>query len=131
MNAEIECTGGCHCGRVRFAVRTTPPIAVLDCNCSICRMSGFLHLIVPAQAFTLLSGEESLAEYRFNTGVARHRFCRHCGTKPFYVPRSNPDGIDVNARCLDDIRLDELVITPFDDNDRDASTAAIAQLSRI
>ncbi|GAB2495475.1 GFA family protein [Pseudoxanthomonas sangjuensis] len=126
----VPLEGGCHCGRVRFAVRAAWPLRVLDCNCSICRMSGFLHLIVPASAFELLSGGESLAEYRFNTGVARHFFCRHCGIKPFYVPRSNPDGIDVNARCLDGVPMDELIVGKFDDNDRDAATAAVAHLSR-
>ncbi len=122
--------GGCHCGRVRFTVQATRPLRVLDCNCSICRMTGFLHLIVPKSAFAISAGESELTEYRFNTGVARHYFCRHCGVKPFYVPRSNPDGIDVNVRCLQGLASDELVVEQFDDNDRDAATAAIAHLSR-
>ena len=122
--------GGCHCGRVRFTVQATRPLRVLDCNCSICRMTGFLHLIVPKSAFVISAGESELTEYRFNTGVARHYFCRHCGVKPFYVPRSNPDGIDVNVRCLQGLASDELVVEQFDDNDRDAATAAIAHLSR-
>ncbi len=126
---SIRLHGGCHCRRVRFTVTAPTPLTVLDCNCSICRMSGFLHLIVPASAFELLCGDDALAEYRFNTGVARHLSCRHCGIKPFYVPRSNPDGMDVNARCLDGIALHELVQVPFDDNDRAAATAAIAHLS--
>lgn len=131
MSAEtVPLEGGCHCGRVRFVVHATRPLRVLDCNCSICRMSGFLHLIAPASAFELLSGKEDLTEYRFNTGVARHFFCRHCGIKPFYVPRSNPDGIDVNARCLDGMSMDDLIVEKFDDDDRDAATAAIAHLSQ-
>lgn len=103
---------------------------VLDCNCSICRMAGFLHLIVPAARFRLLSGADDLAEYTFNTGVAKHRFCRHCGIKSFYVPRSHPDGIDVNARCLDRATIASIQVVPFDDADREAATAAIAHLSR-
>lgn len=122
--------GGCHCGRVRFEVDAPAALQVLDCNCSICRMTGFLHLIVPAARFRLLSGERDLAEYTFNTGAAKHRFCRHCGIKSFYVPRSHPDGIDVNARCLDPATIASIEVTPFDDNDRDAATAAIAHLSR-
>lgn len=93
-------------------------------------MGGFLHLIVPAARFRLLSGTDDLAEYTFHTGAARHRFCRHCGIKSFYVPRSHPDGIDVNVRCLDPGTVTELVVTPFDDNDREAATAAIAHLSQ-
>lgn len=122
--------GGCHCGRVRFEVDAPARLNVLDCNCSICRLSGFWHLIVPASRFRLLQGDTDLIEYRFNTGVARHRFCRVCGIKPFYIPRSNPDGIDVNARCLDMQTIDHIAIAPFDDDNREAATAAIAHLSQ-
>ena len=97
--------GGCHCGRVRFELDAPARPDVLDCNCSICRMTGFLHLIVPASRFRLLSGADELVEYTFNTGAAKHRFCGHCGIKSFYVPRSHPDGFSVNARCLDDVAL--------------------------
>jgi hypothetical protein len=93
--------GGCHCGRVRFQVQAPAEIEVLDCNCSICAMTGFLHLIVPAAQFRLLRGEDALSCYQFNTGTARHLFCRVCGIKSYYVPRSHPDGFSVNARCLD------------------------------
>lgn len=122
--------GGCHCGRVRFEVDAPAPLDVLDCNCSICRMTGFLHVIVPASRFRLLSGADDLVEYTFNTGAAKHRFCRHCGIKGFYVPRSHPNGFSVNARCLDDIDLAALNLIPFDDRDRDAAMAAIAHLER-
>jgi hypothetical protein len=122
--------GGCHCGRVRFEVDAPASIAALDCNCSICRMSGFLHLIVPAANFRLLSGEDDLAEYTFNTGTAKHRFCRVCGIKSFYVPRSNPDGFDVNVHCLDPATIERIDVTVFDDTRRAESEAAIAHLSR-
>ena len=125
----IRFAGGCHCGRVRFEVDAPPRLQVLDCTCSICRMSGFLHLIVPASRFRLLRGGDALADYRFGTLTARHHFCTHCGIKAFYVPRSHPDGIDVNARCLDGIVPGMLEISVFDDADRDAATAAIAHLS--
>jgi len=92
-------------------------------------MTGFLHLIVPAARFRLLSGAADLAEYTFNTGAARHLFCRHCGIKSFYVPRSHPEGFSVNGRCLDAGTIEWFHITPFDDNDRDAATAAVAHLS--
>ena len=93
--------GSCHCGAVRFEVEAPEQVEVERCNCSICRRSGFLHLIVPLSRFRLLSGEDALTTYRFNTGVARHTFCKVCGIKPFYTPRSNPDGIDINLNCLD------------------------------
>ncbi|HVR81571.1 MAG TPA: GFA family protein [Luteimonas sp.] len=122
--------GGCHCRRVRFEVDAPATLEVLDCNCSICRMSGFLHLIVPAARFRLLSGADALSEYSFNTGAAKHRFCRTCGIKSFYLPRSHPDGVDVNARCLDAGTVTSQSVTPFDDADREAATATIAHLSR-
>ena len=128
--AMVTHHGGCHCGRVRFAVQAPAHLLALECNCSICRMSGFVHLIVPAQRFTLLSGRDALVDYRFNTGTAVHRFCGHCGIKSFYIPRSHPDGIDVNVRCLDPGTVASCHVMPFDDADRDAATAAIAHLSQ-
>lgn len=122
--------GSCHCGRVRFEVDAPARLQVLDCNCSICRMTGFLHLIVPLRAFRLLSGADALTEYTFGTGTAKHRFCRHCGIKAFYVPRSHPDGMDVNARCLEPGTVLAMDTVPFDDADREAATAALSHLSR-
>lgn len=106
--------GGCHCGAVRFQVIVNK-YKVDECNCSICLKKGFLHLIVPSERFTLLQGAEVLTTYTFNTGVAKHTFCRICGIHSFYVPRSHPDGFSVNLRCLDgeDI-LSRFEIVPFD-----------------
>ena len=106
--------GGCHCGRVRFEVRAPSEINVTDCNCSVCRMSGYLHLIVPGNDFELISGEDDLETYTFNTGEAKHHFCRHCGIKSFYVPRSHPDGVSVNANCLDEGTVVSRQVSQFD-----------------
>lgn len=106
--------GGCHCGRVRFEVHAPADIEANRCNCSICRMSGYLHLIVPKSEFRLLSGEADLVTYRFNTGVAQHYFCGHCGIKSFYVPRSHPAGISVNVNCLDPETIGSLREVAFD-----------------
>src|SRR6185503_15382184 len=105
--------GGCHCRRVRFRV-TASLDRVSECNCSICVKKGFLHLIVPQDRFELLSGAGDLTTYRFNTGVAQHHFCRHCGIHSYYVPRSDPEKVDVNVRCLDGVDVGTLSITPFD-----------------
>jgi hypothetical protein len=128
--ALITHRGGCHCGAVTFEVEAPARITVSECQCSICRMSGFLHLIVPRARFHLLSGADVLSEYRFNTGTARHLFCRRCGVKSFYVPRSNPDGYSVNLRCLDRANITEVTIEPFDDNDRAAAEAKVRDRSR-
>ena len=122
-------SGGCHCGAVAFEVDALAAIDALDCNCSICAKTGFLHLIVPRARFRLLRGEDALTDYRFGTGVAVHRFCSRCGIKSFYIPRSNPDGVDINVRCLDQTTIAELRVTLFDDSNRAAATAAIVHLS--
>ena len=105
--------GGCHCGAIAFEVNASEVLEVEDCNCSICSKSGFLHLIVPKSAFHLLRGGDQVTTYTFNTGVAQHTFCRICGIKPFYTPRSNPDGVDVNVRCLVETPT-AMRIIPFD-----------------
>jgi hypothetical protein len=122
--------GACHCGAVRFEVDAPARVTVQDCNCSICAKTGYLHLIVPAERFRLLSGADMLTEYRFNTGTARHLFCKVCGVKPFYVPRSNPDGYSVNLRCLDRDRFEAVTVEPFDGRNWEQAGATLAHLSR-
>ena len=123
--------GGCHCGRVRFEVDAPRDLEALDCNCTICRRSGYLHLIVPKSHFRLVEGAEWLSEYAWGSGAARHLFCRICGIKSFYVPRSNPDGIDVNVRCLDETTIGRISIHPFEGRgDWEAQAAGIEHLSR-
>jgi hypothetical protein len=107
-------SGGCHCGAVRYEVLELDEIEVKECNCSICHMTGHLHLIVPSDRFRLLKGEDKLTTYEFNTRTAKHQFCSICGIKSFYVPRSKPDGFSVNVRCLDDGAVRVTRITLFD-----------------
>lgn len=106
--------GGCHCGKVRFEVEAPPVLEVLDCDCSVCRMTGFLHLIATRQQFRLLSGAEALSTYQFHTRTAKHLFCSHCGIKSFYVPRSHPDCYSVNVHCLDAGTVQGMNVTPFE-----------------
>lgn len=114
-------TGGCHCGRVRFEVEAPAKIEVADCNCSVCSKAGYLHLIVPAERFKLTRGRDALTTYTFNTGVAKHHFCSVCGVKSFYVPRSHPDGISVNARCLDGGTIESMTVTAFNGREWESS----------
>ena len=106
-------TGGCHCGAVRFAAELPSRVEAQTCNCSMCEKLGFIHIIVPESRFRITAGEEAIATYTFNTGVAKHTFCSVCGVKAFYRPRSNPDGWSVNARCLDD-QSGIVMFEPFD-----------------
>ena len=120
--------GSCHCGAVQFEVDAPENIEVDDCNCSICAKSGFLHLILPKTKFKLTAGEDHLVHYKFNTGVANHSFCRVCGIKPFYTPRSNPDGISINARCLDTTPK-SMEIVAFDGQNWEANVHKLAHKS--
>ena len=106
--------GSCHCGKVSFEAEVPDRIQAFECNCSICTPLAYLHLIVPADRFRLLSGRASLSSYRFNTGVADHLFCKTCGVKSFYVPRSHPDSYSINVRCLDTSSAKSVEVVAFD-----------------
>lgn len=121
-------TGGCHCGAVRFEIDAPAKIEATRCNCSICNMSGFLHLFVSRTHFRLLRGEDVISSYSFNTGVAQHYFCRHCGIKSYYLPRSHPEGLSVNVNCLDPSTIESLQEAPFDGRNWEQN---ITQLSPI
>ena len=123
-------TGSCHCGAVKIEVEAPEQIVAYECNCSMCRRTAFLHLIVPASRFRLVSGADQLTTYVFNTRTAKHLFCRICGVRPFYVPRSNPDGFSVNVRCLDRSGIRSVEVLPFDGENWDANGGALAGLSK-
>lgn len=122
MSEALE--GGCHCGAVRFTVEVEALVA-LECNCSICLQKGFLHVIVPREAFTLHQGAEALTTYTFNTRTARHTFCSVCGVQAFYTPRSHPDGVSVNLRSLGDAAFARFTIEPFDGREWEANVDSI------
>lgn len=117
----MTAAGGCHCGAVRFHFVAPAQVKLLDCNCSMCSRTGFLHLIVAHEDFVLDSGKGALTSYRFGTGTAEHLFCRHCGIKSFYQPRSHPDAWSVNWRCLDEGHGLEATIATFDGRNWEAA----------
>src|SRR5436305_79478 len=122
----MQVQGGCHCGSVRFEAEVPePPVPGLECNCSVCRMTGFLHIIVPHVQFELLTGRNALASYRFGTGAAEHLFCRYCGVKSFYQPRSHPSAWSVNFNALDDPGVLQITVRSFDGRNWEAARAAL------
>jgi len=125
----VKYQGSCHCKTVTFEVEAPEVIEANRCNCSICTKSGFLHLIVPLSKFRILTGHEELAAYTFNTGVAKHTFCKVCGIKPFYTPRSNPDGVDINIHCLD-TKPREVHVVDFDGQNWEAYAHELAHKSK-
>ncbi|MCF7982072.1 MAG: GFA family protein [Pseudomonadales bacterium] len=122
-------TGSCHCGAIQFEVKAPAQVEVEECNCSICSKTGFLHLIVPRPHFTLLRGEDHLQTYQFNTCVAKHFFCKTCGIKPFYIPRSNTDGVDINLRCLDR-QPEQVTLVHFDGQNWEQNAGKLAHKSK-
>lgn len=126
---KVTHRGGCHCGAVRFEAHAPAAVTVQRCNCSICAKTAFLHLIVPGADFRLVAGEAQLSTYTFNTGVAKHLFCRTCGVKSFYVPRSNPDGYSINLRCLEPGTIERVLLEDFDGRNWERHGAALAHLS--
>ncbi len=106
--------GGCHCGKVRFEVDALAEIDATKCNCSICSMTGFLHLFVGQDHFRLLTDKADITTYTFNTHTAKHMFCRHCGVKSFYIPRSHPNGVSVNINCIAPATISSVSSTDFD-----------------
>ncbi|MGJ8693114.1 MAG: GFA family protein [Thalassotalea sp.] len=121
--------GSCHCGAITFEITTDNTVEVENCNCSICSKSGYLHLIIPLTKFKLLTGENQLSTYTFNSGIAKHTFCRTCGIKPFYIPRSNPDGIDINVNCLD-TKPANINVVNFDGKNWEKNAETLAHKSK-
>ena len=127
MTDTMPYEGACHCGALQFRLNTMPPSALLRCNCSICELEDFLHWIMPLSHFEWISGEAST--YRFGSGVARHTFCPTCGVKPFYFPRSNPDGVSINARCVPGLNWRALPVDEFDGQHWEQNAATLSHLS--
>ena len=121
--------GSCHCQAISFEVEAPEAVEVIECNCSICQKSGFVHLIVPLEKFKLLKGEDNLSSYRFNTKVANHTFCKTCGIKPFYTPRSHPDGVSVNLNTLD-TPIKKIKKEKFDGRNWEQNASTLEHLSK-
>jgi len=109
MNLKIY-KGSCHCNKVQFEIQAPKNFSAIECNCSVCSKSGYLHLHIKKENFTLISGKNILISYRFNTKEAEHLFCRYCGIKSFYQPRSHKNSYSINVRCLDDIDVNTVKI---------------------
>ena len=124
-------TGGCHCGSVKFEISIQDKLIVHRCSCSICQKAGYLHLIVPKSRFNLRCGEQSLTEYRFHTGVARHLFCNVCGIKSFYVPRSHPESFSVNLNCIELPADIDVTIEDFDGRNWSKNRAGLSESKSV
>ncbi|KAJ1793419.1 hypothetical protein LPJ59_004729 [Coemansia sp. RSA 2399] len=126
----VKHKGGCHCNAVTWEIVAPSELRIDECNCTVCSMKGFQHLIVPKSRFTLLTGKDNLATYTFNTHIAQHYFCKTCGVQSFYVPRSNPDGYSINFRCLDRTNVARFEMEPLDGQNWEQAAGKLAHLSK-
>ncbi|WP_370336664.1 GFA family protein [Parvularcula marina] len=129
MTGPSAKTGGCHCGAVAWEADLPAKITAQSCNCTMCEKVGFIHVIVPRSRFRLLTDPAAITTYEFNTKIAKHTFCSVCGVKSFYTPRSNPDGVSLNLRCMDKSQFDEITIEPFDGQNWEENAGALRHLS--
>lgn len=114
--------GGCHCAAVQFEFEAPDRVDVTDCNCSLCAMTGYEHVFVALDAVRFLSGREDLVSYQFGSKTADHLFCRTCGIKPIYRPRSHPTCWSINARCVEGLKIARRVAFDGQNWDQNIST---------
>lgn len=107
--------GSCHCGAVSFDANMSLEHTI-TCNCSMCLRAGSILAFIPADDFTLLSGEDVLTNYQFNKKVIDHLFCSVCGIKPFGKGKdgNGNETVAINVRCLDDVDIDQLAPKMYD-----------------
>ena len=121
--------GGCHCGRIRFEVEAPADLSLSECNCSICNMVGYQHLIVPRSHFESFARRRPTYHLRIQYWRSTSLLLQsHCGVKSFYVPRSHPDGISVNGRCLDPETISSVTLEPFDGRNWEQNREKLAPL---
>ncbi len=125
---SVKHFGSCHCGLIKFEVEASANLRVFRCNCSICRKKQNHHFIVPKQQFVLLTGEDYLTTYTFNTHQAQHLFCRQCGVESFYVPRSNPNCYGVMPHCIDSPTIQSIEYVDFDGENWEKSMNECTQI---
>ena len=105
--------GSCHCGEVTFWID-----AVIDelttCDCSLCRRKNAVMTKVHESALTILSGEDLLSSYEWNTHRARHFFCSRSGVYTFHRKRAAPDHFGINVFCLEDFDIGSFPIRATD-----------------
>ena len=119
--------GSCHCGAVQFEFLAPADAPVTICNCSICGLSAYQHIFVPKSDLNFTRGQDVLTEYRFETKQAVHMFCKTCGIKPLYQPRSHPDQWSVNLRCVISGTLSPKQRIKFDGQNWEASIAGLRE----
>jgi len=119
--------GSCHCGKVSFEVTAPSDITVARCNCGICSLTGFIHFIIDKEDFKLISGKDALTTYTFNSHVAQHKFCKHCGIKSFYIPRSHPEGVSVSFNSLNKETVTSVEYKEFDGANWEKNVASLRE----
>src|SRR5262249_31737747 len=103
----------CHCGNIRLEV-TAELSEVVDCNCSICVRSGFLHWYVAPEQVRLESPSRRFSTFVWRSVSGGQHFCPTCGIAVMRTSTQYPPPISINARCLEEVDLASLTIRRFD-----------------
>jgi len=93
-------SGSCHCGAIQFEFYSKTQVDLIKCNCTICTHTNYLHLIIPHKNFYLKKGKDLISTYEFNKNLAKHFFCKVCGIKSFYQPRSHQESFSINFNSI-------------------------------
>lgn len=110
-------TGGCFCGKVRYAIEPGDYQAA-NCHCTMCRRTSAAPFVawvmVPADKFEVLEGEPR--EFR-SSNHGRRGYCADCGTPLICMLDEEPGTVDVTLCSLDDPTAVEPSINVFADTE--------------
>lgn len=108
--------GSCHCGNIRFEADIDLSKGTGKCNCSFCKKTRNWSAIIQPSAFRLISGSDSLGEYKFNTNSNSHHFCKNCGIRTFtkgFVAEIGGHYVSIYIPALDNVEPHELIEAPL------------------
>ena len=104
MASQLNLTGGCLCGAVRFRLASAP----FDggwCHCRTCQLNSG----APAMAFASVKdgdwiatqGEQAIRTVQ-SSSFGHRGFCGHCGTPLYMKVDHQPETVDFSIATLDE-----------------------------
>jgi len=96
-----EISGGCHCGAVQITLAELPA-EVLQCNCSLCRKTGWIGGYCAPEDAKISAGDDALIGYVQGDKTITVWHCRTCGCTTHWTPlTAPPDRMGINMRMFD------------------------------
>lgn len=119
MVQEVNASGGCLCGAVRFTVKGTP-IRMAQCHCRDCqRASGTGHMsnvIFRGQDVSLTGATASYDSVADSGNILTRHFCPTCGARLFLTSKARPDMLVMAVGAFDDMSWFEPQVVLFTKN---------------